>query len=299
MNMSFYTIGAIGLVVLVFALYRQILGRKSKTRKYTSKKRQKNAAPIFIGFGLLMIGYAIYTGFKPEPDIVPEVFGYQINDVLGAFTPLALIVLNPFFSAGVFALSVGANDQFVLSKLSNQGTLAIPTNFSIQTLTRDDDGRQRWKFTYQFAEGFHGEIRFTGSEFWDWQPAIYAVTENNLGSEEIAHYFQLQYLSSSPGDHQLWLTKQFPQEMLAASHQAMLNKPEEMRMIETALANVEAGKLPVEDVVQEVMEQIAPTLGIKGKDGVRRSPFMSIVFWGFIALFVLAVGFALVMNFLN
>ena len=299
MDMSLYTFGAIGLVVLVFALYRQIFGRKSKTRTYSSKQRQKNAVILFFVFGLIMIGYASYTGFNPDADFVPEVFGFMIRDLFGSFTPLALIVLNPFFSAGVFVLSIGVYDQFVLEKLSHQGTLTVPSNFNIRTMTRDDDGRQRWKLTYQYADGFRGELNFKGSELWEWQPAISAVTKNNLNPEEIAHYFLVQYLPNAPGNHQLWLTNQLPKDILTVSRPAMMNNSEEMRMIETALADVEAGNLPFEDPLQEAIEEIAPAFGIKGKDGVRRSPCMSIIVWGFIALFVLAFGFVIVMQLLQ
>ena len=295
MDMSLYTFGAISLVVVAVVILWRFMPKTRKNKAYISLKPKSNMT-VLIVFGLIMIGYASYAAFHPEGEIAPKAFGIVIGDIFGGFTPLALILLNPFFAVGVYVISLGITDRMNKSKLSKEGALTIPSNFSLNMMAKDEHGSRDWKLTYQFLDGHRGRYRLKGLEFVNWSSIVHAVLDNELGKEDTAHYLLVQYLPESPGTHQLWQTAYFPPEMLATSRMVMADEPETIAIIEKAMANGEAGKYPVSNLVQEPMEQIAPAFGIKGKDGLRRSPFMSIIVWGFIALFVLVFGFVIVMQ---
>lgn len=290
--MSLFTIGAVGILILVFALYRQIFGRKSKTRSYMSKKHMNNPI-IFVFFGLMMIGYACYTAFYPDPGLDPIVFDFVISDLFGGFTPLALILLNPFFSIGVFVLSIGLNDQIILRKLNQTGLLTIPSNFSFRQLSRDDDGRKNWKLNYQFLDGFQGERRLKNAEFDDWRTAIHAVVDNTLTPEQVGHFFLIQYLPDAPGDHRLWKTDEFPDSALETNRRLMTEHPDGWSKFEEIFSNVQSGKLPVTAISSDAIQEEVPVIEIKIGDGKVQKVVIKILFWGFIVSLFLFMAFVM------
>jgi hypothetical protein len=290
--MSLFTIGAIGILVLVFALYRQIFGRSSKSRIYMSKKHHNNPI-IFVVLGLVMIGYAGYTAFNPEPDVVPKVFDIGIRDLFGGTTPLALTLLNPFFSIGVFVLSVGLNDQIVLRKLDQAGLLTIPSNFSLRQLTRDDNGSKRWKLNYQFLDGFQGEKQLKAVEYEDWKTAIDAVVGNTLSPDQIGYYFLIQYLPDTPGNYRLWKTDEFPESSIAISRRLMMDHHDGWSKFEEIFSNIQRENYPITSTASDSLHNEVPVIELKIGDGRVQKVVIKILFWGFILSLFLFMAFVM------
>lgn len=285
MEVSFHTFGAFGSVIMIAALFRLFSFHRSKQRKYVSKQRANFG--IFIVLGLVLIGYAVYTAYRPEDDTVPMLFDTPINDLFGVFAPMFLIILNPLFSAGVYVVGLVVNEYLISGKLDREGILTIPSGFQLKSLTRDDEGRKRWELSYQYGDGYFGCMRFKDVIYQEWAHIITIVSDPNLQPEQIGHFFLVQYLPNGPGNHRLWRSDTFTQEALQTSRKAMMNHPQEMALFEKIFANIEKGEIPVPDGVEPAAENEIPVIEIKIGDGKVQAIVIKVVFWTFV------VGFAL------